>query len=291
MDEGQDIDYAYKLVLVGDGNVGKTSMIIKYVMNKFSEKYLRTIGTRVYKKELGVNIKGEKKAVKLMIWDTTGQRGFDRILSRSLKGAKGALVVCDITRKETLDNLEVWLKDISLSIGPVPVTIIANKSDLKDQYQFTPKELEEVGKMYDAPTFVTSAKTGVHIENVFHTISRDCILVGDGKKKPPSISEILGINIDMERKENKIFKNPRELEDYIIADFCKYFGHDETAMHIVRQQLKKLNIDFVSPRVSDLRSLNTTLVNITSQIKGDKEAKNLKRDILNAITKFDKQNR
>ena len=157
----------FKVVLVGDPGVGKTSLVTRFVLNKFDEKYLTTLGTRVYKKEVSINVIEKKRSVMLMIWDTLGQKGFERTLEMAFHGARGALVVCDLTRKETFDNVKKWISMIHKSVGEVSIVIIANKSDLKDQIQFGESELAELGRKYSVPHHLTSAKTGDHVEESF----------------------------------------------------------------------------------------------------------------------------
>ena len=102
-----------KVLMLGDGAVGKTSLIHKYVMDKFDDKYITTIGTKITKKMLSLEHDEEKIDLTLMIWDILGQKGYTTIQSTSYKGGEGALMVCDLTRKETLASLEeYWIPEV-----------------------------------------------------------------------------------------------------------------------------------------------------------------------------------
>jgi small GTP-binding protein len=178
-----------KVCLFGDAAVGKTSVIIRYVKNMFDEKYIATIGTNVYKKVVNVMHPDTKKPVEftLMIWDIIGQKGFRELLrDEYFKGASAAIGVCDITRKETLDDLDEWRKSIVKVTGEIPIVFLANKCDLKDDAKFGKDELKNVLFKYikslgesnlrmmllraREPCLFTSAKTGENIELAFQTL-------------------------------------------------------------------------------------------------------------------------
>lgn len=118
-----------KVVLLGSGAVGKTSLIRQFVEQRFEDDYISTIGVNVKKKLL------EDLGLKMIIWDIYGQKLSESLHSSNYSGAKGALVVCDLTRRETFNDLEMWIEDIFNTIGRVPVVILGNKIDLIDDYE------------------------------------------------------------------------------------------------------------------------------------------------------------
>ena len=166
-----------KIVLIGDWGVGKTSLIKKYVFDQFDDDYITTLGTKVTKKRIKYKISEEKIIdMNLMIWDVMGQKDFKKIQLMSFKNANGALIVCDITRAETLDSIINWRTDIFNVTGEIPIIILANKSDLKEETKFSEQELSEVTGKFHAPYFFTSAKTGENVVNAFITIGKKLFL-------------------------------------------------------------------------------------------------------------------
>jgi len=107
-----------KILLLGDGAVGKTSLIRRFVVDKFSDDYITTIGTKVTKKDLRLESPGKATDMTFMIWDVLGQKGYRGIQESSFQGAKGALLVYDVTRPETAESLhEYWIPHL-LRDGP-----------------------------------------------------------------------------------------------------------------------------------------------------------------------------
>ncbi len=159
----------YKVCLVGDAAVGKTSLIRRFVYNDFDDKYLLTLGTRISKKTLEIrDDRGRDFGVNLIVWDIMGQKGFRELLRDAyFYGAKGILAVCDVTRRDTLESLHGWLNDVNAVTGKVPMIFLGNKFDLKERVQVSTVELGRVAQGYGAPWFNTSAKTGDNVEEAF----------------------------------------------------------------------------------------------------------------------------
>jgi small GTP-binding protein len=161
-----------KVCLLGDGAVGKTSLIRKYVLDKFDDKYLPTIGTKVSRKEVVIPFQKEQIVVDLtmIIWDIVGQKAYQKLRNMYYQGANGALVVCDVTRRDTLDSMVEWTKSLFDVSNPIPVLFLANKSDLIHKAEFKPTELETVAGEYKAPYFYTSAKSGANVNRAFYRL-------------------------------------------------------------------------------------------------------------------------
>lgn len=175
----EDVNLALKVCLLGDSSVGKTSLIRKYVYDIFDDNYLMTMGTKVTKKELSVQIpeNGTKFNVTFMIWDIIGDFHFRGLLHHSyLHGANGALFVCDITRPETLKNLNVWVDSVnSQGNKGVSLIFIANKSDLIDEEKFDKTEIKRLAAQNNSSFMLTSAKTGANVENTFSILCEKMI--------------------------------------------------------------------------------------------------------------------
>ena len=164
-----------KVSLAGESMVGKTSLIRRYVLEQFDDKYLMTIGTEISKKSISF-----KEAdvgdinMTFMIWDIVGLSGYhSQLHSAHFRGAKGALLVCDVTRPETLEVLGEWAQAIMKVTKDIPVVFLANKSDLKFAVQ--EEELAALAKKYDTKYFLTSAKTGQNVNEAFEALGRKMV--------------------------------------------------------------------------------------------------------------------
>ncbi len=158
----------FKVCLMGEPGVGKTSLVKRFVYNVFSDKYLETIGTNIYKK----NIKVSDGDVTLMVWDIMGHESFRQLLSTSyFFGAHALIAVGDLTRKETFDKLDDWVKSAKSVIeDDVVVIMLANKSDLK--WNVDESYIKKISAKIGAVKYmVTSAKTGEHVNDAFQTIA------------------------------------------------------------------------------------------------------------------------
>ena len=171
-------EYQRKICLLGDGAVGKTSLIRRYVMEVFDDKYIATVGTKVSRKELSLSYPENNLDVDLtlMIWDVVGQKEYQKLRLMYYQGANGALVVCDMTRKDTLAGLEDWASSIYQSLGKIPMIFMVNKCDLKDQRKITDDDIKKIADQYNAKYLYTSAKDGLNVEMAFNQLSRMMIL-------------------------------------------------------------------------------------------------------------------
>ena len=160
-----------KVCLLGDGAVGKTSLIRKYVYDDFDDKYLMTIGTKITKKTMKVGL-DEEINLTIMISDIVGQVEFERIHKQYYRGSKGGLFVCDMTRKDTLERVEWWLDSFRDVAGDVPVILLGNKLDLKEQHEITYEDMAAFAKKFNCPYFLTSAKTGENVERAFENMGK-----------------------------------------------------------------------------------------------------------------------
>jgi small GTP-binding protein len=161
------VEVKKKICLIGDPAVGKTSLVRKYVTDMFDDKYIGTLGTKVTKKRIMIESSTNNFDLTIAIWDILGQQEFHRIQKMAYRGAKGVFLVCDLTRKETLSNLINWKEAITQVTGEIPMIILANKCDLEPK-TFGDTELKQVAEhIYNAPFIITSAKTGINVDNSF----------------------------------------------------------------------------------------------------------------------------
>lgn len=164
--------YTKKIILIGDGGVGKTTLIRRFVYDMFDDKYIQTIGTKVSKKKL--EYPENNVELTLMIWDVQGQRN-DPLLHKYFVGAEGALLVCDVTRYQTYEHLSEWINEFYETVGKVPIILLANKSDLKAQMQFGSAEMASLAEKYHTKYYLTSAKTGDNVEKAFRELGIEMI--------------------------------------------------------------------------------------------------------------------
>lgn len=169
---GEEREIRMKICLIGESCVGKTSLIRRYVLDMFSDKYIATFGTKISKKKLKLKLKDGDVNVTLVIWDIIGQKEFRELVKEAyFYGSNGALVVCDRTRRATLEELKGWVKGLFDITGKIPLVFLANKSDLVDQSDFSKAELDMFSAIYKAPAYLTSAKTGDNVEKAFEIIA------------------------------------------------------------------------------------------------------------------------
>ena len=153
-----------KVVLVGDSGVGKTNIMSKYLKNQFREDSKATVGVEFGSKQFTV----ENHQIKAQIWDTAGQERYKAITSAYYKGAKGAFVVYDITRKNTFETVNKWVSDISAAADKkIILILIGNKNDLEDQRQVTKEMGEEKAKELGLAFMETSACSGENLDKAF----------------------------------------------------------------------------------------------------------------------------
>jgi small GTP-binding protein len=153
--------------MLGDPGVGKTSLIRRFVHDEFSDDYLSTIGTKVSEKDLRLKKGGIDCLIHTVIWDIAGQQSFTSVTPSLFKGAQGALIICDVTRKKTLDNLNNWIYNLNKNAGQVPFVILINKWDLTDRKAFELLDVERIAEGHESCCLSTSAKTGHNVEAAF----------------------------------------------------------------------------------------------------------------------------
>lgn len=162
-----------KVCLVGESGVGKTSLIRRFVLDVYGDAYVKTIGTKVTRREVLVfPPNGPPVNVNLLIWDIMGDKGFRDILQRAyFAGARGVLAVADVTRAPTLGALESWIESAKETAESVPVLIAGNKSDLSQEAQVVPGDLEDFANDIGGSWMATSAKTGDNVAGAFRRLA------------------------------------------------------------------------------------------------------------------------
>lgn len=166
-----------KICLIGLYSVGKTSMVRQFVYNKFEDKYLSTIGVHISKKKISVDFESDKQTIELFIWDIANIDKFDNVVNNYLRGAHGAILVTDITRPKTIENIKEFA-DKFLEINPnAKIIFVGNKIDLVDQLKFDKEQYISSVCDNNQKLLFTSAKTGENIEEVFVKLGEQ--IIGD----------------------------------------------------------------------------------------------------------------
>jgi len=161
-----------KICLVGDVGVGKTSLVKRYVFDTFDDKYIASVGTKVVKKCVPVKWRGNSATMDLLIWDIMGERGLRQLLKVAyFYGAQGIMAVCDVTRKDTLDDLNNWISIVGKHVGPVPFVFLGNKSDITENSVIEEEDLQFAASFNASPCYFTSAKTGENVEAAFRRLA------------------------------------------------------------------------------------------------------------------------
>ena len=164
MAEDENYEMMFKVVLVGDSFVGKTNIMSKYIKNEFHEDSKATVGVEFGSKQFTV----EGHSIKAQIWDTAGQERYKAITSAYYKGAKGAFIVYDITRKQSFDSVEKWVNDVTaVADKKITIILIGNKCDLEDQRQITKEQGEEKANKLEIAFLETSAYSGENLDKAF----------------------------------------------------------------------------------------------------------------------------
>ena len=156
-------DRVYKLLLIGESNVGKTSIILRYTENKFDPSGISTCGVDVKCKYVSLN----KTKIRLDIWDTAGEERFRGLAKNYFRGANGFILVYDITNKNSFDKLRGWMNDAKEKIeSDYKMLVVGNKKDCRNR-KVDLDILEDFGKKNNVPFMEVSAKTGEGINQIF----------------------------------------------------------------------------------------------------------------------------
>jgi Ras-related protein Rab-6A len=158
----------YKLVFLGNQSVGKTSIITRFMYDTFDNNYLATIGIDFLSKTLHVN----DRTIRLQLWDTAGQERFRSLIPSYIRDSSVAIIVYDITNRDSFTNLNKWYDDVRNERGSeVIIVIVGNKTDLKNKRQVSVEEAEAKAKELDCMFIETSAMLGLNIKELFKKLA------------------------------------------------------------------------------------------------------------------------
>ncbi|MGQ4911696.1 MAG: GTP-binding protein [Candidatus Thorarchaeota archaeon] len=167
-------EYRFKIVMLGDGAVGKTAMTLRFTENFFESDYKRTIGTDFSVKRLVLD--EPQCEVTLQIWDLAGQPRFEVVRQGFYRGARGGLLLYDVTRRRTFMNIDHWKDEAYKSLKKeIPLVVVANKIDLVESRVVTREEGEAYAKEHGFIYVESSALTGENVEEAYALLSKRMI--------------------------------------------------------------------------------------------------------------------
>ena len=165
----ENYDFIFKVLLLGNSDVGKSSLLLRYVDSVWSDTFVPTIGVDFKVKTIEI---GGKK-VKLQIWDTAGQERFRTVVSTYFRGAHGIFLIYDITNRDSFKNLENWLIEIEKNASEnVLKILIGNKNDLEDERDISPDEGKSFANRNGMQFIETSAKMNTNVNEAFETLGK-----------------------------------------------------------------------------------------------------------------------
>lgn len=251
-----------KVVLLGDGGVGKTSLIRRFVVDQYSDDYITTVGTKVSKRSLNLGHPAAEVEMAMQIWDVLGQKGYSGVQETAMKGAQGVLLVYDVTNEESRRNLEeYWIPAVWRLAGQVPMVIAGNKADLATDRVWAEDYLYFLSQKYSSPGLLTSAKTGERVERVFRSMGEQ---IFEAAGNP--VRRLALVTPPQEPIDRLI-----RVTDKIMTDFCYRMGGVETGMPIVKRQLSMVGLDVRAPTEGAIRDLVERLAVVERDFKGADE--------------------
>ncbi|KAL1823156.1 hypothetical protein DCAR_0311022 [Daucus carota subsp. sativus] len=196
-----DYDYLFKIVLIGDSGVGKSNLLSRFTRNEFSLESKSTIGVEFATRSITV----EDKVIKAQIWDTAGQERYRAITSAYYRGAVGALLVYDVTRNVTFENVERWLKELrNHTDSSIVIMLVGNKADLRHLRAVSTEDAMAFAENEGTFFMETSALESMNVEDAFtevltqihQVVSKKALEVGNDPAAVPK-GQTINVNDDV----------------------------------------------------------------------------------------------
>ena len=174
----EEYDLMFKILLLGDSGVGKSSLLLRYTKNEFISDMRSTIGVEFALKYITI----DNYQLKIQIWDTAGMERYRSITNAYYKGAKGVIVLYDICRKKSFENVDKWIDDFkSKADDDAVIILIGNKSDLDDKREVSKEEGESKAQMNKFAFMETSAKDNNNVQKGFETLFGEIVKIYKNK--------------------------------------------------------------------------------------------------------------
>jgi Ras-related protein Rab-1A len=196
----QDYEFIFKVLLLGNSNVGKSSLFLRFVDDIWNDTFVPTIGVDFKIKTFEI----DSKKIKMQIWDTAGQERFKNIIASYYRGAHGILLLYDVTDKDSFKNLSNWLIEIEKNASKnVLRLLIGNKCDLEEKRVISFNQGKEFADTYGLKFIETSAKKNLNVNEAFETLGRELMSASEEKKiihqkqnKKISVAKAQDLNIE-----------------------------------------------------------------------------------------------
>ena len=165
-----NFDYLLKYIIIGDAAVGKSNLLLRYVHGQFKPEYQLTIGVEFGAKNINIS----SKVFRIQIWDTAGQENFRSITRAYYKNSVCALVVYDISSRDSFNNITSWIEDCkNQSPKTIFMVLVGNKCDLEDKRQVSFEEGKELADKNELLFFESSAKDGINVDEIFENSAKE----------------------------------------------------------------------------------------------------------------------
>lgn len=212
-DNEQSEDYLFKIVLLGDSAVGKSNLLSRYTKNEFSRNSKATIGVEFQAKTLEI----DKREIKAQIWDTAGQERFRAVTSAYYRGAVGALLVYDISRRQTFQNICRWLEELRMhSDSGIVTMLVGNKCDLKEAREVSVDDGAALAQSEDLFFMETSALDSTNVSIAFQTIVKEIynvtsrkVLSFDNQKLETTLTNRKTLKLDDSENQKDLWNGAR----------------------------------------------------------------------------------
>ena len=198
-ENNEEEEIKIKIMLLGESQIGKTSLIQRYVKNNFNLSYITTVGIDFQLKQIKMN----NKSIKLQIWDTAGQERFKNITKSYFHSSDGFVVGYDITSRLSFTNVSTWLKEINDNAPEeIQKILIGNKCDLNER-EVTTEEGQKLAEENGMKFFETSAKNDINVKETFESITKDILDVQYKEEGESRNSLVIDRNIEKKKDEEK----------------------------------------------------------------------------------------
>ena len=198
-ENNEEEEIKIKIMLLGESQIGKTSLIQRYVKNNFNLSYITTVGIDFQLKQIKMN----NKSIKLQIWDTAGQERFKNITKSYFHSSDGFIVGYDITSRLSFTNVSTWLKEINDNAPEeIQKILIGNKCDLNER-EVTTEEGQKLAEENGMKFFETSAKNDINVKETFESITKDILDVQYKEEGESRNSLVIDRNIEKKKDEEK----------------------------------------------------------------------------------------